>query len=67
MFEEPEDLAAHLGGIAEQGDGPVGAIGAIGVIHLGLLAFLLLRQGFHILGPRAPPGGCGGGASPADE
>ncbi len=28
--------AAYLGGIAEQGDGPVGAIGAIGIIHLGL-------------------------------
>ena len=57
MLEEPEDLAAHLGGRAEQGDGPVGAIGAIRIIHLGLLAFLLLGQRFHILGPRVTQAG----------
>ena len=52
MFEEPEDLAAHLGGRAEQGDGPVEAISAMGFIHIGLLTFLMLRQRFHILCPR---------------
>ena len=48
MFEEPQDLAADLGGIAEQRDGPVRPIGAIGCIRFGGLALVLFLQRFLI-------------------
>jgi hypothetical protein len=39
VFEEPQDLAADLGGESKQGDGPIGAIGAVVLLRrLGLSA-----------------------------
>ena len=44
MFEEPQDLAADLGGIAEQRDRPIRSVGTIGCVRRGDLAFVLLLQ-----------------------
>jgi len=47
VLEEPQDLAAHLGGVAEYRAAPVGAIGPVG---RGDLAPVLLAQCFLVLG-----------------
>ena len=46
VIEEPQQLAAELGGVAEYRRAPVGAVGAVG---LGGLTRVLLAQCFLVL------------------